>query len=208
MSVESELAKSVVDTVNSSPQYQKVRWAAIVFAILFILAACIGGYFAWRHYTEKPVTYESQVQAGTIQGVREAANDAHVPVSDSHAQYIAQEIKEAALRNSDAAVSTTGQEMLKVVEEQRQKSGADFAIVTDPKHPDEKPIVKPADPVVLNQYNIRAYPGHIWSGTYYANRATDISWQMRIGKSGTYVGLAVLCADGKATYGIRVTRTY
>lgn len=64
MSIEAQFTKENVNRLKSSPQYQKVRWAAIVFGVLFIFATCAAGYLAWRHFFHppKPVTHESQQQ--------------------------------------------------------------------------------------------------------------------------------------------------
>lgn len=179
---------------------------AIVLALLF---------FAWQLFSPKPqpVTFETQEQAQSSEGIKQAADNAHVDLSDHHAGDIAGVVAKAAQHEPDKVVETIGKELAATAETERIKAGADFSVIAPASSGVKEgesaalPAIEPEQPVILNQYNIRAYPSHQWSGTYYSNKAFDLSWQMRIGKSGTYIGPAVLCNDGRIVYGIRVTGT-
>jgi hypothetical protein len=124
----------------------------------------IGGYFLYQHFHQpQPVTAESQVQAETPAGISLAAHNAKVGMMQDQLDQAAQQI--AALKNKppDTIIQTVPYEVTKVVTQEVEKRGADFAIVTDPKNPDKSvdlnEVAKlPADtPITLNQYNVFAY---------------------------------------------------
>lgn len=124
----------------------------------------------------------------------------------SQLEEAAQQIKELKNKPPDTIVKTVPVEVIKTVEVERQKFGADFAIVTDPKQPDKQVNLKeveklPADTTVtLNQYNVFAYKKVIrginvypdWSkavqGKFKLDEVTaDVS--RRISKDGKYIGV-------------------
>lgn len=181
MSIESDLAKAVIDTVKSSPQYQKVRWAAIIFVLLFIIVSCAAGYLALQYYFHpaQSVTGESQRQAEALEGIELAAKNAHINMLQSQLEEAAKQIASLNNRPPDTVIRTVPVEVVKTVESEREKRGADFAIVTDPKQLDKQVDLNqvqnlPADmPITLNQYNVFAYKKKLhqveftpdWSGT-------------------------------------------
>ncbi len=93
---------------------------------------------------------------------------ANVNISKSQAAEIAVAVQEK--KKPAAVIHTTVSELPNIIELERQKVKADFAIVTDPKQPAKQ--VKPAElprnsKVVFNQYNVKAYPQHLLLGSVY-----------------------------------------
>jgi len=180
------------------------RQAAILLGVLIL---CVAGYFIWQHYHQpQPVTAESQQQAETLQGVDLAAKNAHITMLQSQLDEAAQQIAKLKNKPPDTIVKTVPVEVIKTVEVERQKVGADFAIVTDPKQPDKqvnfKEIEKlPADtPVTLNQYNVFAYKKVIRGVNVYPDLSKAVQGKFkldevtadvsrRITKDGKYIGV-------------------
>ena len=197
------------------------RQAAILLGVVLLLLIC---WFAYGClHLPQTVTFETAEQARTDQGVEEAAERAQVPVFNAQTREIAADIAEAPAREPDKAVATTGKDLAKTVETERKSIGADFSIVTPvspvntPKkttatteptgNSRELPKIADNTPIVLNQYNIKAYPLHIMSATYYDNQNYDIAYQSRICKT-AYIGPVLRQADGKQRLGVRVTVAY
>jgi hypothetical protein len=75
-------------------------------------------------------------------------------------------------------VTTTGAALNQTITKEQSKAKADFSIITDPAHPASVPVlsstpgkvassaavtsITPTTPVVLNQYNIKAYPENLF----------------------------------------------
>lgn len=105
----------------------------------------------------------SQQQAETPVGVELAAQNAKVKMLQSQLDDAAKQI--AALKNKplDTIVKTVPVEVVKTVEVERKKSGADFSILTDPNNPDNQVDLNEVEQlpenttVTLNQYNVHAY---------------------------------------------------
>lgn len=155
------------------------------------------GLLVWnRAHPSVPITLESQEQAATPAGVDRAANAAQVPLSPSQAEAIAGAIKKSEEKVPDVVVQTTEAKLEETVRGELKKSGGQFAIVTDPKHPDRIPILPSsgADPaqnesiapnasVILNQYNIKAYPDRlIQIGGSYQEVFAAYSWKVDVPK--------------------------
>ncbi|MBP2638671.1 MAG: hypothetical protein H6Q72_4578 [Firmicutes bacterium] len=183
---------------------QKVSWRQVLIALGVILMA-VAGYFIWQHFHQpQPVTGESQQQAETPVGVELAAKNAHIGMLQSQLNEAAKQIAELKNKTPDTIIKTVPVEVIKTVEVERQKSGADFAIVTDPKQLDKQVNLKdieklPSDTsVTLNQYNVHAYKNVIRGYNVYPrydgghlkfNEITaDVS--RRISKDGKYIGVA------------------
>jgi hypothetical protein len=168
-----------------------ILWAA------GLLALCLLVWFAFQGCKQgtpaQPVSYTSQEKAQTPEGVNDAAQVAKVPISDEQAQEAAKTIQKAAGKPPDSIVKTTGANLQTAAASALTASGGDFAMITDPKQPNQAPVlvgqatgstssisykkdvmpanqtqaavqtdaIKPDDPVVLNQYNIQAYPQHL-----------------------------------------------
>lgn len=125
-----------------------------------------------------------------------AANAAQVPLSQSQATAIASAIKESEAKAPDAVVRTTEAKLEETIKAELKKSGAQFAIVTDPKHPANVPVLPQADaapakaeattasaPVSLNQYNIKAYPDRLFQvGGSYQEVFAAYSWKVDVPK--------------------------
>ena len=154
------------------------------FVVLLVIALmCI----AWAHFhPARPVTFESHKQASSPAGVEQAADTAQVPISPAQASAIATAIKQDVDKPPDTAVQTTGAQMQQTVAKETQKFKADFAIVTDPKNPSM--VIKPAailpnTPVILQQFNIKAYPDRlIQVGGSYQEVFAAYSWKVSVPK--------------------------
>jgi hypothetical protein len=198
--------------------------AVLLSLLLFLLVAgaCIVGYFAWQNHTAKVATYESQIQAQTIDGVELAAKAAHVDMLQSQLKDTAGQIAKLANKPPDTIIKTVPVEVEKVVIKEVEKRGADFAIVTDPnnqnKTPDIEEIKKLPDstPVTLNQYNVFAYKKLLRDITVYPSftgftpsgvSEVDYGVSKKITKDGKYLGVVAGYEfdDKKAKVGLRVT---
>lgn len=88
-----------------------------------------------------------------------------------------------------------------VAEQERQASGADFAIVTNPKNPDQKVDLtkyQETDPVVLNQYNVQAHKKILHTTSYapkdiqdWSPKEVGYSVAKKITNDGQYIGVGV-----------------
>lgn len=191
-----------------------IRWLAaherpaihVLLVFLAVIAVCCG--WAWLH-PPQPVVFQSQQQAGTLAGVEGAANNARVPLAASQASRVAQSIQVAAQTQPAAYVVTTGAKMQATVQTELKKSGGQFAIVSDPAHPESTPVVAPAgkpvppnaeiippaSTVTLNQYNIKAYPDRlIQIGVSYHEVFAGYSWRVSVPK------LSLLAPHGAVGY--------
>lgn len=143
-----------------------------------------------------PITLESQEQAATPAGVERAASAAQVPLSPTQTAAIAGAIKKSVDNVPDAVVQTTEAKLEETIRAELKKSGGQFAIVTDPKHPATIPVVPAASaasaqaeaivpnaPVILNQYNIKAYPDRLFQvGGSYQEVFAAYSWRVSVPK--------------------------
>ena len=187
--------------MNYIMEGNKRRWLA---ALSVILLVC---WFIWqRAQPPQTVTAISQQQAEMPAGVELAAKNAHIEMLQSQLEEAAQQIVELKNRPPEEIVKTVPVEVVKVVEVEREKRGADFAMLTDQKRPDKtvnpKEIEKlPADTAIsLNQYNVFAYKKIIRGINIYPDwgdlaqrkfRLDEISvdWSKRITKDGQYLGV-------------------
>lgn len=179
------------------------RQVSIVLGVVLLLAA--SGWLLYSYFHQpQPVTAESQEQVETPAGVELAAKNAHIDMLQSHLAEAAKQIAELKNKPPETVIHTVPVEVIKTVEVGWQKSGADFAIVTDPKQPDKKVDLKEVEslpvntPVILNQYNVHAYKKVVRGFTVYPGYdngsikidevTADVS--RRISKSGKYMGVA------------------
>lgn len=174
--------------------------------IVTILILGVAEYFLYQYlHPAQPVTAESQQQAETPAGISLAAHNAKVGLMQDQLDSAGKQI--ALLKNlpPDVIIKTVPYQVEKTVVQYVKTSGADFAIVTDPKNPDKvvdlKEVAKlPATtPITLNEYNIKAYKKVIRGVTLYPSFAGitpsglkeiegDIS--RKISKDGKYIGIA------------------
>lgn len=151
-------------------------WVALIVAIILL---AIGAYFLWAHFhPAQPVTYESQQQAETPQGVQKAADSAQVPITKRQAAEISQYIHENANAPPIATEVTTGARLEQQAANALKLNHADFAILTDPVKPAQKPAVKRGDSVTVNEYLVKAYPGHLLQAGL-GKKAALLSWSIR-----------------------------
>jgi hypothetical protein len=151
-------------------------WVALIVAIILL---AIGAYFLWTHFhPAQPIVLESQKQAETPAGVQKAAESAQVPITKRQAAEISQYIRENANAPPVATEVTTGAQLEKQAAAALKLNKADFAILTDPARPDQKPAVKPNDSVTVNEYLVKAYPGHLLQ-VGVGNNAAMVGWSVR-----------------------------
>ena len=193
---------------NKILTFLKKYWLHIVCVILLIIV----GLFVYKWYNDtyvkKPVTYESQQEASTPEGVEKAAENAQVGIDKSQAIEIAHKIEYIHTNNvqPEYIVPTTAKDVDKTVKEETKKNKADFSIVTDPNNPDKEfdfSIYKEDTPINLNQYNIHAYKKVIRSVSYAPEeKIVGASIQKKINDHGTYMGVGVdYDIDDEKVYG-------
>ena len=137
-----------------------VKYAVVAAAV--ILSVLLGFYFFDKHKPPEKETGMSQVQAETEAGINAAAHNAQVPLSATQAKEVVTQIREIHTTEQVPVyvVQSTGSAVSQDVEQAREDNKADFAVVTDPNHPDEEVKLDELDKdakVELNQYNVQAY---------------------------------------------------
>jgi len=188
--------------------FLKKYWSHILCVILLIIV----GLFVYKWYNDtyvkKPVTFESQKEASTPEGVDRAAQNAQVYISPTQSKEIAHKIEYIYTNNvqPEYIVPTTAKDVEKTAKEEEKKNKADFSIVTNPDKPDEQfdfSKYKENTPINLNQYNIHAYKKVIRSVSYApTEKIVGVSIQQKINDHGTYMGVGVdYDIDDKKVYG-------
>lgn len=186
----------------------KKYWSHILCVILLIIVGLF--IYKWYNdtYVKKPVTYESQQEASTPEGVERAAKNAQVGIGKGQATEIANKIEYIYKNNvtPEYIVPTTAKDVDKTIKEETKKNKADFSIVTDPNNPDKEfdfSKYKENTPINLNQYNIHAYKKVIRSVSYApTEKIVGASIQQKINDHGTYMGVGVdYDIDDKKVYG-------
>lgn len=164
--------------------------AAVLLVIFFIYQ------FFYVPFT-KPVTPTSQEQAETTEGVKKAADNAHIKLDYGQQKQISETIREIRVTEKEPVyiIKTSGDKAQEVSEKVGKQEKADFSIVTDKDHPDKTVELDKLDKnttVNLNQYNVQAYKKHINTIDYYpAEKTVGYTHQWKISKSGKYMGVGV-----------------
>ena len=167
----------------------------IFILIPTVLLATFFIYQVLHRPSTNPVTPMTQEQAETMQGVKQASENAHVKIDSAQAQEIASTIREirAVEKAPEYAVQTTGDKAQEASEKAQEAAGADFAIVTNKdttqevKQLDELPT---DTQVTLNQYNVQAYKKHINTIEYQpTEKVVGYTHQWKVSKSGRYMGV-------------------
>lgn len=160
----------------------------VLFATFFI-------YQILYRPSTNPVTPMTQQQAETMQGVKQASENAQVKIDDAQAQEIASTIREIRVveKAPEYAIHTTGDKAQEASEKAQEAAGADFAIVTNKDTTQEaKPLDELPDDaqVILNQYNVQAYKKHINTIEYQpTEKVVGYTHQWKVSKSGRYMGV-------------------
>ena len=160
----------------------------VLFATFFI-------YQVLHRPSTNPVTPMTQQQAETMQGVKQASENAHVKIDNAQAQEIASTIREIRVveKAPEYTVQTTGDKAKEASEKAQEAAGADFAIVTNKDTAQEaKPLDELLDDaqVTLNQYNVQAYKKHINTIEYQpTEKVVGYTHQWKVSKSGRYMGV-------------------
>ena len=151
-----------MEKLKSAADWAKAHKTIILYAVGIILAVVLA-VVAWRYmHRPDPVTTETQVQAETVQGITQAADNAHITLAPDQSQQTADKIKYIYTHDAQPiyTVTTTGANTEKQAQAAQKAAGADFSIITNKSAPNEKTDLKtlPAGSTVeLNQYNVQAY---------------------------------------------------
>ena len=188
-----------MDKMKSWVEDHKNLIAYIVAGAVLICAA----FLIYRHFHQpEPVTTESQTQAENPAGVEQAADRAHVPISNDQAQQAASQIKYIYSHDVQPiyTITTTGSKVQKAAETAQNNAGADFSIITDKSNPTEATSLKtlPAGSTVeLNQYNVQAYKKVLHtidvSPDIHNKAIGEVGYMVsrKISKDGKYLGVGV-----------------
>ena len=167
----------------------------IFILIPTVLLATFFIYQVLHRPSTNPVTPMTQEQAETMQGVKQASENAQVKIDDAQAQEIASTIREIRVveKAPEYTVQTTGDKAQEASLKAQEAAGADFAIVTNKDTTQE---VKQLDElpddtqVTLNQYNVQAYKKHINTIEYQpTEKVVGYTHQWKVSKSGRYMGV-------------------
>ena len=186
----------IMDKMKSWVEAHKNLIAYIVAGAVLICAA----FFIYRHFHQpEPVTTESQTQAENPAGVEQAADRAHVPISNDQAQQAASQIKYIYTNSiiPQYTITTTGDKAQEAADKAQEAAGADFSIITNKSNPTEATSLKtlPASSTVeLNQYNVQAYKKVLHTvdvGTSDAKSVGEVGYTVskKISKDGKYIGV-------------------
>ena len=173
--------------------------------IAYIAAGAVlicASFLIYRHFHQpEPVTTESQTQAETPAGVGQAADRAHVPISNDQAQQAASQIKYIHYHDVQPiyTITTTGSKVQKAAETAQNNAGADFSIITDKSDPNSKvdiSAIPSTSTVELNQYNVQAYKKVLHTvevGTNDFRGVDEVGYMVsrKISKDGKYMGIGV-----------------
>lgn len=185
-----------MDKMKSWVEAHKKLISYIAAGAVLICAA----FLIYRHFHQpEPVTTESQTQAETPAGVEQAADRAHVPISNDQAQQAASQIKYIYSHDVQPiyTITTTGSKVQKAAETAQNDAGADFSIITDKSNPNKKIDVSaiPATSTVeLNQYNVQAYKKTLHTvevGTNDMKGVDEVGYTVsrKISNDGKYIGV-------------------
>lgn len=190
--------------------------------IAYIAAGAVlicAAFLIYRHFHQpEPVTTESQTQAETPAGVEQAADRAHVSISNDQAQQAASQIKYIYSHDVQPVytITTTGDKVQKVAETAQNNAGADFSIITDKSNPTATTDLKTlpvGSTVELNQYNVQAYKKVLHTidiGTSDCKGVDEVGYMIsrKVSKDGKYVGVgAIYNIDDKKTM-VKVSYTW
>ena len=173
------------------------NWLAGHKLEVFVVLELILIAFALYHLLKPPetITVMPQEQAETMQGAKQASENAHVKIDNAQAQEIASTIREIRVveKAPEYTVQTTGDKAQEASQKAQEAAGADFAIVTNKDTAQEVKQLDelPADTqVTLNQYNVQAYKKHINTIEYQpTEKVVGYMHQWKISKSGRYMGV-------------------
>lgn len=175
--------------------------------VLIIAAVCV----SCKHEPQT-ITTETQQEVQTESGIEQAADAADVPIDRQQAQSAAKQIQYIIKHDSkpEYTITTDGADWQSQSDAARERTGADFAIVT-PKDGAATDIhtIRQSDVVELNQFNIKAYPKVIRTVSVSPDidsggrgiSTAEVAVSRQIGKTGKYVGAG-------AEYNVDNHRTY
>ncbi|WP_196592628.1 hypothetical protein [Pectinatus sottacetonis] len=148
----------------------------IIYIVIILIILLIGFFLYKTTHKAQTITIESQSQAETPAGIELAAKNAQIKMQQEQITESAKQIAELKNKPPEKVIQTVVKEVPTVVKEQQEKSGADFAIVTDKDNPDQEYNFSNADPneaVNLNQYNVFAYKKVLHTVSYAPNSLKD-----------------------------------
>ena len=175
--------------------YYKYFW----FWVSVVLIAFVGWYF-WSR-ADNTVTVMSQTEAETKEGLQLAANNARVLVLASQLKEAQKQIVGFKNKEPEYIVKTVVQEVPFKIEEALKRSGADFAVVSNPDEPDKQADLTKLTKnttVNLNQYNVQAYRKVIRQIDYVPKsistpspRELGYTLSKKVTENGQYIGFGV-----------------
>lgn len=182
-------------TISFIKEHKKIIISALIAIIL-----AVGAHFIYQYFhPAKTTTIESQTKAETSTGVDLAAKNAQIKMQQEQLEDAAKQIADLKNQPPERVVQTVVKEVPTVVKEEQEKSGADFAIVTDKDNPDQEYDLSKADPtqaVNLNQYNVYAYKKILHTVSYAPKSLKnpspkDVGYSIskKITKDGKYIGI-------------------
>lgn len=191
--------------------------AVLAFRVILAALAIAGIIFAYHWAADKfrapPIATTTQRSATTPGGVQQAAAQCKIPVSSQgHSKEISDAVQAKSERNPDSIMQTTGSEWERAVERKRIETQSDFVMVTDPKRPADRPVIKPGDQVTVNAYYVKAFPRHFEQIGYGPPATVLAAASWKIAKTKTkewYVGawgMADMRTPAQSRAGIMFTR--
>lgn len=169
----------------------------IVTILLLLLAICMVCFIYKQQKEIDEVTFMTQQQAETTEGIRKAAEKANTKLDYGQEREIVSTIKEIHTTEQVPVyvVKTAGNKLDEASEEARLKAGADFSIITGDAKQKQESASAPAEiadsaSVTLNQYNIKAYKKQLNTIEYQPwEKTIGYTHSWKIDKSGKYLGI-------------------
>lgn len=200
-----EKLKAKIATFLQTHEESTIATIAVVTALI-IAAVCMS-----CMHEPQTVTTETQQEVQTESGIEQAADAADVPLERSQAQSAASQIRYIIKHDTQPVytITTDGARWQSQSNAARERSGADFAVVTPKDSTTDVHTIKQSDVVELNQYNIKAYPKVIRTVSVSPDidsggrgiSTAEMSISRQIGKTGKYIGAgAEYNADNHKTY--------
>ena len=160
-------------------------WGGRILTLLLVLAVC---FLIYQHFQKPTVVSAPHYQVITPSGLIKVALDNKFHISKYQAESFSEQIKESEGKAPEVIIPAKGSTWEKMSKDYAAKVKADFAIVTDPKNPNQKPNPPKDSTVNLNQYNLFAYPKTQAVIAYSPGTEVILSYQWKIIKAKGFQG--------------------